>query len=62
MKMEELIKVSKAAKFLNCHPETVRRWERKGFLKAQRDYLGHRVFKVSDLIAARNKAEKLKCI
>ena len=31
-----LVKISKAAKLLNVHPQTLRAWDRKGILKAVR--------------------------
>ncbi len=57
--MEKLM-VSKAAKILDCHPETVRRLERKGELKARRDYRGFRVFNLEDLWALKEKRDELK--
>ena len=33
--------ISEAAKELGCHPETVRRLERRGILKAKRNWLAY---------------------
>ena len=34
--MEKLLKLSKAAELLNVHPNTLRKWDKKGILKAIR--------------------------
>ena len=56
--MEELT-VSKAAGILGCHPETLRRLERRGEIKAKRDYRGFRFFNLGDLLSLKKKREKL---
>lgn len=34
--IQNLLKMSEAAKMLNVHPQTLRQWDRKGILKAVR--------------------------
>jgi DNA-binding transcriptional MerR regulator len=51
--------VSKAAKELGCHPETVRRLERRGILKAKRDYRNFRVFELADIMRVKKEREML---
>lgn len=51
--MEAKLLISDAAKVIPCHPETLRRLERKGHIKAIRDYRGFRVFKLEDLLKLR---------
>jgi len=57
--MEKLL-VSKAAKVLNVHPETVRRLERQGALKARRDYRGFRVFDLNEVMRLKKKRDRLE--
>ena len=57
--MEKLL-VSRAAKVLNVHPETVRRLERQGTLKAKRDYRGFRVFDLNEVMRLKKEREKLE--
>ena len=47
--------VSDAAKVIPCHPDTLRRLERKGVIKAIRDYRGFRVFRLEDLLKLREQ-------
>lgn len=35
-KGEEIITLSEACKLLSCHPNTLRQWDNKGYLKAIR--------------------------
>lgn len=35
-KKEEIITIGEACEILNCHPNTLRKWDNKGFLKAIR--------------------------
>lgn len=35
-KMSELLTLSEAAKILNAHPNSLRKWDKKGILKAVR--------------------------
>ena len=53
------ITVIKAAEVIGCHPETVRRLNRRGVLKAKRDYRGFRIFNLEDLIKIKKEREKL---
>ena len=49
--MEGLIKLREAAKILGVHPETLRRWDRSGKLKAIIiSVRGDRRYKKTDLI------------
>ena len=56
----ENLTVSKAAEIINCHPETIRRLDRRGVIKAKRDYKGHRVFNLNELLRLKKEREKLK--
>jgi len=56
----EKLTVTKAAKIVNCHPETLRRLERRGLLKAQRDYRGFRIFDLNDLLKLKREREKIE--
>ena len=58
--MESAVMISKAAEVVGCHPETLRRLERKGILEAKRDYRGYRVFRLSDLHKLKREREKLE--
>jgi DNA-binding transcriptional MerR regulator len=58
--MKKLLRITEAADLLKCHPETLRRLDRKGLIKSQRNYLGHRVFKHSDIIQLKQKREALR--
>lgn len=57
--MEKLL-VSRAAQVLNVHPETIRRLERQGVLKAKRDYRGFRVFNLDEVLRVKEERAKLK--
>jgi len=54
------LKVAQAAKKLGCHPETVRRLERRGVLKAKRDYRNFRVFDLDEILKVKAEREALK--
>jgi len=56
--MEKLY-ITEASKIVKCHPETLRRLERRGLLNAQRDYRGFRVFNLNDLLGLKRKRERL---
>lgn len=58
--MSELIRIAKAAQIVNCHPETIRRLDRKGVIKAKRDYLNFRVFTMDELLKLKKEREKLR--
>ena len=53
--MEAKLLVSDAAKVIPCHPDTLRRLERKGQIKAVRDYRGFRMFRLEDLLKLREQ-------
>lgn len=57
--MGKMLKVAEAAGILDVHPLTVRRLDNRGELKAQRDYLNHRVFKLTDILEYKAQKEKL---
>ena len=51
--------VSQVAQELGCHPETVRRYERKGLLKGYRDYLNRRIFARDSVLELKKFRERL---
>lgn len=53
------IYIAEAARALNAHPETIRRWERRGLLQAKRDYRGFRVFDPEDILRMKQRIEQL---
>ena len=55
----EKVTVSEAAKILDCHPDTVRRYEKCGQLKAKRDYRGFRIFRLSEILRMKSRRQKL---
>ena len=56
--MKEHFRVAEATSLLKCHPDTVRRWDQCGLLKSQRNYLGHRVFRLADLLKFKQDRER----
>lgn len=58
--MNKLLRIAEAANLLKCHPETLRRLDRKGLIKSQRNYLGHRVFRHTEVIQLKRKREALR--
>ena len=46
---DELISVSKAAKMLGVHPDTLLNWDNLGKFKALRTAGGHRRYRISDI-------------
>lgn len=58
--MEEMLTVGQAAKLLGCHPETVRRLDRKNVLRAKRDYRGYRVFNKEGIFRLKKDRERLR--
>lgn len=46
---QTLLSISKAAEQLNIHPDSIRRWEKKGLIKAFRDENNHRVFSLCEI-------------
>lgn len=50
LKKQKLLKLSEAAELLNVHPNTLRKWDRKGILKAVRfGERGDRRYKREDI-------------
>jgi len=50
MKKNKLLKISEVAEILNVHPNTLRKWDKKGILKAVRfGERGDRRYKKEDL-------------
>lgn len=48
---DDLVSVATAARLLGVHAETVRRYEARGLIQAQRTPTNHRRFRVGDLRA-----------
>ncbi len=57
--IKTMLLVSEAAQLLKAHPESVRRWERRGLLRAKRDYRGFRVFHLSEVLRLKERREQL---
>ena len=57
--MQELLRVSEAAEVLSVAPITVRRMDARGELKSRRDWRGHRVFDLDEVMRAKEKRERL---
>lgn len=53
--MSDLMTVSDASKTLNLSVDTIRRWEKKGLIKARRDEKNYRVFDIHELRRAHDK-------
>jgi DNA-binding transcriptional MerR regulator len=53
--MQGKLFITDAAKVIPCHPDTLRRLERQGRIKAVRDYRGFRVFRLEDLLKLREQ-------
>jgi DNA (cytosine-5)-methyltransferase 1 len=47
--------VIEAAETLTLSPDTIRRWEKKGLIKAKRSELNYRLFDINELIRVQNK-------
>lgn len=60
MAMTDRLTVIKAAEILNCHPETIRRLNRRGILKSKRDYRGFRIFNLQELLKVKKERETLR--
>ena len=52
--------VSAVAEILKCHPETVRRLNRRGLLKAKRNYRNFRIFDLKEVLKAKKQLEELE--
>lgn len=44
-----LLSVAQVAQILDLHPDTIRRWEKKGLIKSRRDSHNYRVFSVDEV-------------
>lgn len=61
MKKNNLLKLSEAAELLNVHPNTLRKWDKKGILKAVRfGERGDRRYRKEDLDKFTNKHKNEK--
>jgi excisionase family DNA binding protein len=50
-KKDEIITLAEACEILSCHPNTLRKWDNKGFLKAIRfGTRGDRRYKKSEIL------------
>jgi excisionase family DNA binding protein len=50
-KKDEIITLKEACEILHCHPNTLRKWDNKGFLKAIRfGTRGDRRYRKSDIL------------
>lgn len=55
----ELITVKQASEILGVNPETLRRWDRAGKLKAKRHPInGYRIYKLKNIEILRKKIER----
>ena len=59
MEIENLLHTAKAAALVGLHPETLRRLNNRGLLPAKRDWRGHRVFCVLDLLKLKAQRQRL---
>ena len=56
--LPELITLKQASELLQCHPNTLRKWDKKGILKAVRiGQRGDRRYKKEDIIELINRKE-----
>lgn len=53
--MKQLVSISEAAKSLNLSIDTIRRWDKKGLIRARRDDKNYRVFDIDELRRAHGK-------
>jgi len=52
-------RVAEGAAFLGCHPNTLRNLDRVGVIKARRNYLGYRIFRLVDLLKLKEERQQL---
>jgi len=58
-KKKNLLKLSEAAELLNVHPNTLRKWDKKGILRAVRfGERGDRRYKKEDIMKLVNNKDK----
>ena len=55
---DKYLTVGKAADVMGCHPETIRRLDRRGILNALRDYRGFRVLNLREILRVKTEREK----
>ncbi len=48
-KTKQLLTVAEAAQQIGVSPDTIRRWDKKGLIKAQRSVLNHRIFDLEEI-------------
>lgn len=53
----QLVNISVASETLNVSIDTIRRWEKKGLIRATRDKQGHRIFDVNELLQLKEKTQ-----
>jgi DNA (cytosine-5)-methyltransferase 1 len=53
--MQNLLNVSEASNFIGVSPDTIRRWEKKGLIKATRSKLNYRLFFLDEIQALQKK-------
>lgn len=54
----KILSVEQAARVLNCHPNSIRRWANQGQLRYFRDRNGWRRFPLGDLLGFKKELEK----
>lgn len=54
------LSVSEAAKELEVHPDTVRRYSRRGLIRTFRDFRGWRLFRAEDVKRLKEQLSSLK--
>ena len=47
--MDNLLTVIEAAEHIGVSPDTIRRWDKKGLIKAQRSDLNYRIFNIEEI-------------
>ncbi len=53
--MDALLNVLEASKIIGVSPDTIRRWDKKGLVKATRSALNHRLFNIAELQRVQSK-------
>ena len=53
--MQDLLTVVEASKIVGVSTDTIRRWDKKGLIKAQRSHLNYRLFNLSEIQKIHNK-------
>ena len=55
--MEGAMRILEASRLTGVSPDTIRRWEKIGLIKIQRDWAGHRRFALEDVATLRRLAQ-----